>query len=271
MAPRASPLAFSPPTPTNPGQPENVSGTVAISNNVINVAGGTALDHTLGVLIFSVGVPTAGVDVSIYRNIITNATERCINLYQVDGPARIEWNVITTSTILGNANVAFGRGTDVIHVTGTGSYLVAHNSIDSLWAAATGIRVQGQSAQWPIIGAIVVDNDVNMEAPEGTIFDNNSAGIDVRGNARDNVVLNNTIRGRARAALVVAVNDISQVATNNHFILNRFADFEASLADVFVGPGVMDTLIVGPGTVVDQGVGTHVVPVPDSVKDEDNR
>ena len=262
---------FNPPTPTNPGQPGNVSGTLTIANNLINVAGGTALDHTLGVLIFSVGVPTAEVEVYISGNTINNANERSINLYQVNGSAQIDWNLVTTSTILGNANVAFGRGTDVIHVTGTGSYLVAHNSVDSLWAAATGIRVQGQSAQWPIIGAIVVDNDVNMEAPEGTIFDNNSAGIDVRGNARDNVVLNNTIRGRARAALVVAVNDISQVATNNHFILNRAPDFEASLADVFVGPGVMDTLIVGPGTIVDQGVGTHVVPVPHSVKDEDNR
>src|SRR5215813_8466884 len=267
----SSGLLGSPPTLTNPGKPENVSGTLFIVNNVIDVAGGTALDHTLGVYLFSVGVPGAQVDVHIFGNTITNANDRNINLYQIDGRAHIERNVITTSTILGNANVNFGRGTDVIHVTGTGSYLVAGNSVHSRWAAATGIRVQGQAVEWPIKGAVVVDNDVTMDAPEGTVFDANSAAIDVRGNAQDNVILNNRIRGRARAALVVA-NDtrITNVATNNHFILNRLAHFEASFADVLVGPGVMNTLIVGPGTVDDQGVGTDVVPVADRGDLKDN-
>src|SRR5215510_10274579 len=116
-------------TPMNPGKPENVSGTLFIVNNVIDVAGGTALDATLGVLMISVGVPGAQVDVHISGNTIRNTTERSINLYQIDGRAYIERNVITTSTILGSANVVFGRGTDVIHVTGTGSYLVAGNSV----------------------------------------------------------------------------------------------------------------------------------------------
>src|SRR5215467_4215734 len=167
----------SPPTVMNPGKPENVSGTLFIVNNVIDVAGGTALDHTLGVLMFSVGVPSAQVDVHIFGNTVMNTNDRSINLYQINGRAHIERNVITTSTILGNANVNFGRGTDVIHVTGTGSYLVAGNSVHSRWAAATGIRVQGQAAEWPIKGAVVVDNDVYMDAPEGTVFDANSAGI----------------------------------------------------------------------------------------------
>src|SRR5215831_10038401 len=262
---------FLPPTLMNPGKPENVSGTLFIVNNVIDVAGGTALDLVLGVLMFSVGVPGAQVDVHISGNTIRNATERPINLYQIDGRAHIEGNVITTSTILGPANVVFGRGTDVIHVTGTGSYLVAGNSVHSRWAAATGIRVQSQAAEWPIKGAVVVDNDVYMDAPEGTVFDANSAGIDVFGNAQDNVILNNRIRGRSRAALVVAIYPPSMVgATNNHFILNRLDHFEASFADVFVGPGVMNTLIVGQGTVDDQGVGTQVVPVADKGDDKDN-
>jgi hypothetical protein len=252
--------SFNPPTPTNPGNPENVSGNLLIANNVIDVSGGTALDHTLGVYLFSVGVPGAQVDVLISGNTITNANSRSINLYQIGGRATIEQNVITTSTILGNADVNFGRGTDVIHVTGTGSYVVAGNSVHSLWAAATGIRVQGQVAEWPIIGSVVVNNDVNMEAPEGTVFDANSAGIDVRGSAQDNIIQNNRIRGRARAALVVAVSQPGMVATNNEFILNSLTDFEASFADVFVGPGAMNTLIVGQGTVVDQGEGTQVVP-----------
>jgi hypothetical protein len=37
-----------PPTLMNPGKPENISGTLFIVNNVIDVAGGTALDATLG-------------------------------------------------------------------------------------------------------------------------------------------------------------------------------------------------------------------------------
>src|SRR5919109_795731 len=37
------------PTPTNPGRPEKISGTLLIANNQIDLAGGTALDNTLGV------------------------------------------------------------------------------------------------------------------------------------------------------------------------------------------------------------------------------
>ena len=44
-----------PPTPEQPGRPENVSGRLSIVNNYVDVAGGTAADNTLGILIFSVG------------------------------------------------------------------------------------------------------------------------------------------------------------------------------------------------------------------------
>jgi len=249
----------SPPNPaTNPGKPENISGTVLIADNEIDVPG-TSLDNTLGIVIFSVGVPGAEVNAHVSGNTITNSTERAINLYQIGGRAAIERNVITTSTIMGPAHVAFGRGTDVIHVTGTGSYLVAGNSVHSRWAAATGIRVQGQNVVWPIIDAVVVDNDVHMEAPEGTVFDENSAGIDVRGNAQGNVVANNRVRGRARVAL--SVISTPAVTANDQFLLNRVDHFEALLADVLVGDGVMNTSIVGAGTVEDHGVGTIIVPV----------
>jgi hypothetical protein len=257
-----------PPSPAQPGHPEWVSGTLLIVNNDINMAGGTSLDSTLGVIIFSAGVPEAEVEAYISGNTIRNTTERSINLYQIGGRAYIERNRITTSTIIGGANVAFGRGTDVIHVTGTGLYLIADNLVHSRWAAGTGIRVQGQFAQWPIAGAVVVDNDVNMEALEGAAFDDNSAAIDVRGYAEDNMALNNRIRGRARAALVVAVNQPAVVSANNRFVLNRLHKFDASLADVFVGEHVMDTLIVGQGTVEDQGVATVIVTLP--LKGDDN-
>jgi len=190
-------------------------------------------------------------------NTVRNATERSINIYQVGGRAYVERNVITTSRISGPAG---GIAPDVIHVVGSGSYLISHNSVHSRLATEAGIRVHSQFTDWPIADAIVVDNEVNMEAPEGTVFGVNSAGIDIWGNAQGNVVLNNSIRGRARAALALAVFPPPQpgdgVPATNAFILNRFEDFEASLADVVVGERVMNTLIVGPGTVHDEGVGT---------------
>jgi hypothetical protein len=252
---------FSPPTPTQPGQPDRVSGTLVIVHNDIDVAGGTTLDNTLGIVIFSVGVPGAEVEAYVSGNTVRNSTERSINLYQVGGRAYVERNVITTSTMAGPAG---GIAPDVIHVVGSGAYLIAHNAVHSRLAKGAGIRVHSQFTVWPIAHAIVVDNDVNMEAPEGTVFGVNSAGIDIWGNAQSTVVLNNSIRGRARAALAVAVfppppQPGDGVPANNAFLLNRFDDFEASLADVVVGERVMNTLIVGPGAVQDEGVGTvHV-------------
>ena len=108
--------------------------------------------------------------------------------------------------------------------------------------------------------AIVVNNDVYMEAPKGTVFDINSAGISLRSNAQGTVVLNNRIRGRAREALAAEVQ-FDLAPADNALVLNRFDDFEPSLADVFVGESVMNTLIVGPGTVDDHGIGTIIVPL----------
>jgi hypothetical protein len=55
------------PNPTNPGKPENISGTLLVVNNDIDV-GGTALDQQVGVLIFSVGVPGAEVEAYVSGN-----------------------------------------------------------------------------------------------------------------------------------------------------------------------------------------------------------
>lgn len=128
--------------------------------------------------------------------------------------------------------------------------------------------MHGQQSVWPIEHAIVVDNDVNMEAPEGTVFDECSAGIGVHGFASGNTVLGNRIRGRAKAALLTAVFSPG-IPDNNSFVLNRFDDFEASVADIFVGDGVTNTLIVGKGTVEDHGVGTVIVQVAGRGEDED--
>ena len=89
----------------------------------------------------------------------------------------------------------------------------------------------------------------------------NNAAIKIKGFAQGNVVLNNRIRGRGRTALSV---DVFQggIPSNNAFVLNRFDDFEASRADVFVGERVMNTRIIGQGSVEDHGVGTVIVRVP---------
>jgi hypothetical protein len=243
------------PTPMNPGKPESISGTLLIVNNDIDLAGGTALNNTLGVLIFSVGVPGAEVEAYVSGNTIRNTTEPAINFRRIVGRAYVERNVITTASVTDPAT-----GPHAIRVVNAGSYVIAHNSIDCGWAQGQGIGVFSQFAEWPMERAIVVDNDVTMSPPEGTVFTAASAGIFIRGFAQGNVVLDNRIRGRARAALSVYVFR-GGIPSNNAFVLNRFDDFEASLADVFVGPGVMNTRIIGPGTVEDDGVGTVIVPL----------
>jgi hypothetical protein len=68
----------------------------------------------------------------------------------------------------------------------------------------------------------------------------------------------NRIRGRARAA--VAVDDLGVgIPDKTTLIRNRFDDFEASRADVFVDVGVTNTVILGlRGTVEDHGVNTVI-------------
>ena len=246
------------PAPTNPGKPENVSGTLLIANNDINLAGATAQTQAVGVLIFSVGVPGAEVEAYIVGNTITNTTEPAINIRRIVGRAYIERNVVTTGSV-----VAGDQRPSAIRVVNIGSYLIAHNSIDCGWPSpvAEGIGVFSQFVEWPMERAIVVDNNVTMSPPEGTVFDDFSAAIGIYGFAQGNVVMDNRIRGRARAALSVIVFN-GRVPGSNAFVLNRFDDFEPSLADVFVDEGIANTLIVGPGTVEDHGVGTVIVPVP---------
>jgi hypothetical protein len=245
-----------PPTAAQPGQPENVAGTLMIVNNDIDV-GGTAGDNTVGIGIFSVGKsPDKEVDLYVSGNNIRNITERPIDINQVGGRVQIERNVIATGAIAGPSA---GVTPDGIHAVGSGSYLIARNSIVSEWAAGAGIRVQGNPGLTEA-RAIVVDNDVTTSAPDGTVFGDNSAGIEIRGFAQGNMVLNNRIRGRARAALsVVAFR--SGTPGNNTFVLNDLTGFQSSLADVFVDAGATNTVVVGKqDTVVDHGVGTLIVP-----------
>src|SRR6185436_11065266 len=102
------------PSPPNAGdgQPENVSGTLWIANNDIDLQG-TAVGSYLGILVFAVGKsPDKEVDVYVSANNIRNSTSRPINIYAVGGRAYVERNVITTGDLGANA----APSGDVIHI-----------------------------------------------------------------------------------------------------------------------------------------------------------
>ena len=107
----------------------------------------------------------------------------------------------------------------------------------------------------------MVDNDINMSAAEGAVFGDNSAGIEIRGLALNNAVLNNRIRGRARAALSLIAQN-GRIPGNNSFVSNDLDGFRSSLADIFVDAGVTNTFVIGRQvTVEDRGSGTILVPI----------
>jgi hypothetical protein len=181
----------------------------------------------------------------------------------IGGRALLDRNVITTGATGGRGGgpSALVNG---IRIFESGSYTVTHNTIDTAFGNAAGIRVQSRNSARPVAHAVVFDNDITMSAADGTVFGTESAGIEVRGAANDNVIANNRIRGSARFALSV-VPESPNIPSNNAFVMNDQPDFAASVADAFVGPGVMNTIIIGPQvTIVDQGVGTVFVPVNES-------
>jgi len=238
---------------TQLGQPENFSGTMAFLNNDIDV-GTTPGAQTLGIVLFNVGrSPDKEVDIYVSANNFRNSTEPAINFRVIGGRASAERNVIVTGVT---------GGADAIRIVGSGSYLITHNSIDCGWAngAATGINVFAQAFA-PEASAIVVNNDVTMSAPEGTVFGASSAGIVIRGFAQGNPVLNKRLRGRARGAL--AVNNLNAgIPGNNSFVSNDLDGFQSSLTDIFVDAGVTNTTVIGrPARVEDHGTGTVIVPM----------
>jgi hypothetical protein len=157
---------------------------------------------------------------------------------------------------------------DVIHIVGAGSFLIAHNTIDCQWTSGqqAGIRLMTRPGQ-PVSRAVILDNDVNMSAPDGTKFGATSAAIEVRGTSTGNMVLNNRIHGRANFALSVASStpgsaDFTGVPTDTVFIMNDLMGFKSAQADVFVDAGAANTIVVGgQSTVEDHGVDTVILPV----------
>jgi len=226
-----------------------------IANNDIDMDGGSAVDNVLGITVFSVGQsPDKEADIYVSRNRITNVTEPAINFRRVGGRAQVQGNAINTGSVSSQKTPQ----PEVIRAVNIGSYVIAHNTIDCQWPDpdAKGIGVFSQFATWQMEHAVVTDNDVAMSPPPGTVFGDFSAGIELRGFAKDSVVSNNRIRGRARAALAMDPFK-GGIPANNAFVVNRLDGFEPSRADVFVADAVTDTLLLGQeGTIEDHGVNT---------------
>ena len=246
------------PTLANPGQPQNIFGRVLVTDNEIDLSGGTSTDTTLGIVVFSVGQsPDNEADIYVVGNKIRNTTQTAINFRRIGGRAYVEGNEIVTGPVSGPSSPP-----EVIRAVNTGSYLIAHNTIQCEWPdpEAIGIGVFSQIASWPVEQAVVADNSVTMSPPPGVTFGVLSTGVDVRGFASDNVVANNRIRGRARAALAVDPFKGGNPA-NNALIHNHVDGFEASIADIVIGSGVTDTLLLGQqGTIENDGVNTVILP-----------
>lgn len=120
--------------------------------------GGPPASLALGVTIFAVGrSPDKEVNILVSGNKITNLTEPAINFRVVGGRACAERNVIITGNVLGGA-----ANPDAIRAVGSGSYGIAHTTIDCGWmdGTATAINVIGQPPPTaPATNAIIVDND----------------------------------------------------------------------------------------------------------------
>jgi len=239
------------PLPSDSGTPRDVSGTILIRENEIDVHGWISGEYALGVLVWSVGQsPDAQVALDVTGNAIRNTTGPAIMVRRANGHVRIVGNTIETS---------MGMAADdaVIRVANSGSYQMAQNTITCRWVNCVGVSVFSQVEQWPMAGAMVEENAVNMLPPAGSVFDDSSAAIEIKGFARDNVVRYNTIRGRARTALAIETFRLGY-PEDNAFIDNHLDGFQASVASTVVGSGVLRTRLVHPGTVVDRGVSTKI-------------
>jgi serine/threonine protein kinase len=242
------------PIPTDSGRPNRVSGTLTIRQNKIDVTDGTERGMGVGILVWSVGESHSGeVVLDIIGNSIRNTTSSAIMVRRAVGAVHVVSNSVETSADVPPREPDH----EAVRLVNTGSYQMGHNSILCRWANCVGIAVFSQASEWPIRGATIEDNEVNIVPPLGTALADSSAAIRIKGFADSNVVRLNTIRGRARAALVLETFKFGYPRYNS-FIDNRVDDFHASVASVIVGSGVLGTRLVRPGKVVDRGEKTVI-------------
>jgi len=234
---------------TTGGNPEHVSGHLLITENEIDGAGGTAQTPTAGVTVLNVGQsPDREVDLDIVSNHISNTTAPTINIRRIQGRVRVLGNTLQTSPeTVGDV--------DAVRLVNGGSILMANNTVECKWPNAAAIQVYSPYAEWPTDSAIVEDNSVLMSPSPGAALGDFSAGISIRGFADSNVVRHNSISGRAQSALSMYVFR-GGVPTDNAFIDNRLDGFDATVADIFLGSGVVRGHIAGPGSVADHGTAT---------------
>lgn len=111
----------------------------------------------------------------------------------------------------------------------------------------------------PAAGVIIVDNIVNMSAPEGTAFTATGAAIGMRGFTQGSSVLNYRLAGRANAAFAM-VGQKNGMPAGSSFVWNELSDFRSSLADIFIDTGVTNTFVLGRQvSMKDNGTGTVFV------------
>lgn len=233
-----------------------VVGDVSIAQNYFDI-GGTPADRSEAIAAIAVGRADRPVRLSVRDNVVRNTVAHGIDIRNIVGQAAIERNDVRTGAV-GGQMVPFGdRFVDGIRILGGGSYLVAHNLVEVGYENAAGIRLQGGPTA-PIAGAVVFANDVRVLASDGAVFGDESAGIEVRRAAANNTILANRIRGRARAAMAL-LSEPSGAPRDTTFTGNNAAEFGSTLADLYIGPGVINTTVVGGhGSLLDQGIDTVV-------------
>jgi len=227
-------------------------GSVSIVGNDIDV-GGTAVDSTNGMILFG---PMNSLEVS--DNNIRNTTAHGIDLRNIIGEAGVERNEVSTG-LVGRGGEP-GRFVDAIRCVGLGIYVVEHNSFDTGFENAAGIRLAGTT------GASVHANDITMSVPYTATPGAQSAAIQVQGSADDNEILQNQVRGQARVAFSVIHSDFALDKgtgtgdpVDTIFVGNNHQGLDATLVDLEIGIGATNTQILGgSGTISDLGTGTVV-------------
>jgi hypothetical protein len=237
------------PMPSSPGNPEDVSGKILISNNSIDGVGGNEKTATGGITVFSIGkAPDREADVDIISNRIVNVSSSAINIRRVEGRVSIVHNTVQTSPET--------RGdVDAVRLVNAKSILMANNTVVSKWPNAAAIQIFSPFPEWPTEHVIVEDNDVIMSPAPGATLGDFSAAISIRGFAARDTVRRNRISGRARSALSMYAFR-GGVPQDNAFIDNRLEQFQATVKEIFIGDGVARAHVFGPGSVSDQGQGT---------------
>ena len=157
-------------------------GAVSILENRFRI-GGTAADSVGGIIMTG---PAARL--LIADNRITGTTSHGMDLRDVNGPARIERNIIETGTV-GRSGLP-GQFVDALRLIGSGEYVVERNQFDCGFENAAVVRLGGTKK------AVLRQNEVVASVPTAKVPGLQSAGVQVQGSANDNEILENRIKGR---------------------------------------------------------------------------